>query len=206
MTAATVHEPRISEASLAEAGPPEPRVIETRRFTAAELDRMVEVGIIDEDEPVELIEGALELMSPQSEEHAWLIDVLAHELRERYEPGAFVRDQKPLPLGEGTRPEPDIAVLRGPLSGYRGRRPSAADAILVVEIAVSSLERDHKKARIYAGAGVPVLWIVDVEGRRLEVHTEPTPEGYSVVTLLADSREVSLPEREGRLKVASFLP
>lgn len=180
--------------------------VPTRRFTAAELDRMVEVGVIGEDEPLELLDGVLELMSPQSAEHAWLLDLVEHELREAYGPAFIVRGQKPLAATEDSRPEPDVAVLRGPLARYRGRHPSGADVVLVVEVAVSSLERDHRKAAIYARAGVPVCWILDVESRRLEVHTEPGPEGYGVVTLLSASRAVALPELERTLQIASLLP
>ncbi len=181
-------------------------VIATRRFTASEVDRMVEVGLLAEDEPLELIEGVLELMSPQSADHVWIKNYLLDLLRDAYGSGRAVYAQDPLAATEDSRPEPDIAVLRGPLASYRGRLPTGADVLLVIEVAVSSLERDHRKAPVYARAGVPVYWIVDVEGRRLEVHTEPSPEGYGVVTLLAERREVQLPELEVRWTVGAMLP
>ncbi len=177
-----------------------------RRFTVAEVDRMIEVGLLDADEKLELLEGALELMSPQSADHSWVRNLVLEMLREAYGPRHAVYSQDPILAAADSRPEPDIAVLREPVSAYRGRLPTGADLLLVVEISLSSLERDHRKAAIYARAGVPVYWILDVVGRRLEVHTEPGPEGYGVVTLLAPTRSVQLPDREIRWEIASLLP
>lgn len=176
-----------------------------RLFTADEVDAMVRAGILGEDEPLELLEGVLETMSPQSNEHAWIKDFLARRLEGVFEPSRAVRTQNPLVSGELSRPEPDIMVLCEPLARYRDREPCAQDAILVVEVSVSTLERDHRKASVYGRAGVPVLWILDVEGRRLEVHTDPGPEGYGVVTLLSEHKDVSVPETDLRWKIADLL-
>lgn len=176
-----------------------------RLFTADEVDAMVRAGIVGEDEPLELLEGVLETMAPQSNEHAWIKDFLARRLEEVFEPGRAVRTQNPLRAGAINLPEPDIMVLRQPLRAWRRQHPSAADTILLVEVSVTTLERDHRKAGIYARAGAPVLWILDVEGRRLEVHTEPGAEGYNVVTLLGEHEHVSVPETEQRWKIADLL-
>ena len=177
-----------------------------RHFTVDEVDRMVEAGILDEDEPVELIDGVLEAVSPQSEDHAWLLDVIERALRGAYAPEHVVRSQRPLRAGDRSRPEPDIAVLSGPLERYHRRYPRCDEALLLVEVSVSTLERDHRKARVYAEAGAPELWIVDVAGRRLEIHTEPGPDGYGVVTLLGESRAVTPPGTTAKWKIAELLP
>lgn len=177
-----------------------------RHFTADEVEQMVKVGILGEDEPLELIDGVLETVSPQSADHAWLLDVIEAELRTAYGGSRLVRSQRPIDATDSSRPEPDIAVVVGPISRYRGRHPSGADVILLVEVALSSLERDRRKAGVYGRAGVPVLWILDVEGRRLEVHTHPGPDGYGVVTLLAEGQQVQLPGLDKVWKVADLLP
>lgn len=175
-----------------------------RLFTADEVDAMVRAGIVGEDEPLELLEGVLETMAPQSDEHAWVLEELVDRLRLAYA-DQRVREQKPLNAGERDRPEPDIAVVRGRRVKGQRQHPTAADTILLVEVSVTTLERDHRKAGIYARAGAPVLWILDVEGRRLEVHTEPGAEGYNVVTLLGEHEHVSVPETEQRWKIADLL-
>lgn len=175
-----------------------------RLFTADEVDAMVRAGILGEDEPLELLEGVLETMSPQGDDHAWILEELADRMRLAY-PQHRMREQKQLNAGEDSRPEPDIAIVRGARIKGQRAHPLGADAILVVEVSVSTLERDHRKASVYGRAGVPVLWILDVEGRRLEVHTDPGPEGYGVVTLLSEHKDVSVPETDLRWKIADLL-
>lgn len=182
------------------------RTVEFRRFTGAELDRMVEVGIISEDEPLELLEGVLETVSPQSATHAWLLDVLEEGLRDAYGPSCIVRRQTPIDATEDSRPEPDLAVIVGPRDRYRSRHPAGPDTVFVVEIACSGLDRDHRKARIYARAGVPVYWIVDVDARRLEVHQQPGPDGYAVVSLLGEHQNARPPGTDLSWRVSDLLP
>lgn len=177
-----------------------------RHFTVDEVDQMVEAGILDEDEPVELIDGVLEAVSPQSEDHAWLLDVIERALRNAYGPEDVVRTQRPLRTTDRSRPEPDIAVLAGPLERYHRRYPRCDETLLLVEVAISTLERDHRKARVYAEAGAPELWIVDVGARRLEIHTDPGPDGYGVVTLLAESKSVTPPGTTATWKISELLP
>ena len=177
-----------------------------RRFTAAEVERMLQVGIVGEDEPVELLEGVLEAVPPPSVDHARRLHVIEGELQAAYGPTHAVLCQKPVDAHKDSRPKPDIAVLRAPAAHYRRELPTGADTILVVEFSVNSLERDHRKARLYALAGVPVLWIVDVRGRRLEVHSDPGPEGYGALSVLGEADEVLLPETALRWTVVVLLP
>lgn len=177
-----------------------------RRFTGRELDEMVRAGIVDEDEPLELIDGVLETMSPQSEDHAWIVELLTEELLRTYGDGYRVRPQLPLDAGEYSRPEPDVVVLKGRRQRGRLVRPTGAEVVLAVEVAVSSQERDHRKALVYARAGVPILWILDASARRLEVHSQAGPEGYGMVKLLEEQSSVELPETERSLKIGDLLP
>jgi Putative restriction endonuclease len=117
---------------------------------------MVEAGVIGPDEPLELLEGRLVLVSPQGPPHASLVGALAEKLRAAYGAGHAVREEKPLELPDSL-PGPDVAVVHGAQLDYAARHPNAGDALLVVEVAVTSQALDHEKARIYARAGVPVL-------------------------------------------------
>jgi Uma2 family endonuclease len=176
-----------------------------RTFSPREVLRMVEAGILRADEPVELLEGRLVLVSPQGPPHASVVGALAEKLRGAFGPGVAVREEKPLELPDSL-PEPDVAVVRGAQLDYAARHPGGGDALLAVEVAVTSQEIDREKARVYARAGVPVLWLLDVPARRLEVHTDPRPDGrYRLVQVLGDDDEVSPPGTTTRWKVRQLL-
>jgi Uma2 family endonuclease len=146
--------------------------VRTRRFSVDEYHRLIDAGILGEDEHVELLEGALYEMSPQGEPHARVVErltrLLIRALGEEYR----VRPQLPLTFGD-SEPEPDLAVVR---EGDGPRDDHPRTALLVVEVSRSSLAHDRTvKARVYARAGVPELWIVDIETRRVEVRRDPDP-------------------------------
>jgi Uma2 family endonuclease len=142
-----------------------------RRLTVEEYHRMIEAGILAEDEHVELLEGVIVAMSPQSEPHAYCIQWLNRLLIERLPKEYTVRPQMPLALGKRNEPEPDLAVVRTD-AGSRNRRPTTA--LLVIEVSLDSLRRDRRvKAAVYARAAIPEYWIVDVAAEAIEVFTEP---------------------------------
>ena len=181
--------------------------IETWRFTVEDVMKMVDAGVIDEDDPVELINGELLIVSPQGPEHISLKDELRERLVEAYRQGFHVRDQGPLYADRRSLPEPDLCVLRGVPRDYLKRHPAGSDAVLVVELAKTSQKRDRAKIAVYARAGVGTYWLLDLEARRLTVHREPdvTTEQYMQVLTLTEDREVELPEIETRWLVASLL-
>jgi Uma2 family endonuclease len=121
---------------------------------------------------VELLDGVLAQMSPQSPAHATVIEALTEHFAGAK---ARVRVQLPIEVASDCEPEPDLALVahRPP----PGRHPTTA--LLVVEVAVSSQMIDRNvKAAMYAKAGIPTYWLVDVPGRAVEVRTEPGPDGY----------------------------
>jgi Uma2 family endonuclease len=92
-------------------------------------------------------------------------------------------------------PEPDVAVVHGPRGDFRRRHPTGRETALVVEVAESSVSLDRKKAAIYARAGVPEYWIVNLEDWQLERMTQPKPDGNFAkqeILTAADSVPVSL--------------
>jgi len=140
---------------------------------------MVETGILSEDEPVELLCGVLTAVSPKSSAHAsvkyrllaWLF---AGAAANRY----VVRSEDPLIVPDVTSlPEPDIAVVAG--DDVDPRR-HATTALLVIEVAVTSQRTDTTiKPAMYAAAGVPELWVVDVPAGRLRIFRDPKATGYA---------------------------
>ena len=161
----------------------------SRNFSRVEYDKMIDAGIIGEDEHVELVDGAIVAVSPEGPEHAGTIDLCAEVLRRAFGPGFTVRVQHPIVIDPDGEPEPDIAVVVGEPGEHIEAHPRSA--ALVVEVARSSLDYDRaQKARLYARAGMPEFWIVNLRDRRVEVHRRPTAAGYEMITSLAPGDEI----------------
>ncbi len=147
-----------------------------RRWTRAEYERLIEHGLLREDERVELIDGEILTMAPQQHSpHAALVTHLHEVLRTAFERGYHVRVQMPFALDPVSEPEPDLAVVAGaPLDYFEGHPEQTA---LIVEVADTTLSFDRRsKGSLYARAGVLEYWIVDVNRRVLEVHRDPAEE------------------------------
>lgn len=177
---------------------------ERRHFTADEVSRMVQAGIIAEDEPVELIDGELIVVSPQGPRHRGLTVRVHRALEAAFGPGHHVQDHSPIDAGPGGLPEPDVAVVRGDEGAFLDRHPAAPDLALVVEISVSSHALDVAKAEVYARAGVVEYWQIEVPERRLVVRSDPHGSTYRVTRLHFDEDEV--PVAGGVLPVRGLLP
>jgi len=148
-----------------------------RGIWRAEYERLVQEGFFD-NEKVELIEGIIVQMSPIGPAHANPVDLLVESLVPRIAGRARLRVQQPFALSDSSEPEPDLAIV--PIGDYSQSHPSRA--LLIIEVADSSLEHDREtKASLYAAAGVPEYWIVDVIARVVEVHTQPGAGGYASV-------------------------
>jgi Uma2 family endonuclease len=133
---------------------------------------MIVAGIFAPDERVELVNGVILSMAPQGSLHATAIRLVEDALRRVFAAGFDVRVQLPLVLDPDSEPEPDVAVVMGSCRDYRDMHPSTA--VLIVEISESTAERD-RKVSLYASAGIPEYWILDLPERHLEVHRDPAP-------------------------------
>lgn len=151
--------------------------IPIRPITVEDYERMVDAGILGEDDRVELLNGQLSEKSPMSPEHAQIVRWLTTRLIRAIDPGvADVGAQLPLRLPPLSMPEPDIAII--PAGNYAHAHPT--DAFLVIEIAVSSLRLDlGTKAELYAAAGLPEYWVLDLPARTAHIHHSPTGTGYA---------------------------
>ncbi len=153
-------------------------VVRARRlFTVDDYHRMIEAGILGEDDRVELIEGEIVTMSPIGPPHAWYVDRLALLLFLALGVRAIVRVQNPIELRPLSEPQPDLALLR-PRS-YLKRHPRAKEVLLAIEVADSSLLYDRNtKVPLYAAKGIRETWVVDIRKRVVEVYRNPTAGGY----------------------------
>ena len=96
-------------------------------------------------------------------------------------------------MAEGFSPDPDFTLLKYRQGGYgRGPRPTAADVLLVIEVADSSLEYDlGEKALAYARAGVPEMWVVDIPNRQMHVYIHPSADGYQAYSTASEDESVT---------------
>jgi len=149
--------------------------VKTRRFSRAEYDRLIELGVFQPGEPIELIGGELMVAEPQGAPHYTAIRKMAKALEAAFGPGWEVRTQGPIGLDDDSEPEPDIAVVPGGPDDYGRAHPSRP--VLTVEVAESSLAIDrHHKGSVYARAGLADYWVLNLVDRVLEVYREPAPD------------------------------
>lgn len=154
-----------------------------RTFTVDEYHAIAAAGIF-ERERVELVEGEVVAMAANGSRHSACVTRLTALILGRVGDSAIVRVQEPLRLSDRTELEPDIAIVRRRQDYYATAHPSAADTLLAIEVAESSLAYDRDvKLPLYAGAGVPEAWLVDLAKRQVRVLTEPSVEGYRLTVI-----------------------
>ncbi|WP_462321186.1 Uma2 family endonuclease [Halochromatium sp.] len=163
----------------------EPLLAETRPIFPLSVDayhQMIQAGIFDEDDRVELIDGALRAMPPIKPDHAGKNNRLNRLLTLRVGDDALISVQNPLTLQPRSEPEPDLMLLRPRDDFYEGANPTPTDTLLVIEVCDSSLRYDREvKVPLYAAHGVPEVWLVDLQHRRLELFREPGVDDYRLV-------------------------
>ena len=183
-----------------------------RRWTRAEYDRIVDLGVLD-GEPVELIGGHLVVAEPHGSYHASTLGAAGDALRAALPPGWLLRVQLPVALDDESEPEPDLALVPGEWAEYRTAHPSCPT--LVVEVAESSLAFDRgEKGSLYARGGIRDYWIVNLVDRVLEVYRDPEPDATalygwryrSVQRVLRDAVVSPLELPSVRVAVAALLP
>ena len=194
---------------------PHPALVERGffRLSVADYHDLGERGILTPEDRVELIDGYLVLKPMHNSPSASTVVRVARYLDRAVPPGYVVRSQVPITL-QASEPEPDAVVARGDLRTYDVGHPKAADVALAIEVSDSSLRVDREyKSGMYAAAGIPVYWIVNLPEAKVEVYTEPsgpseTPSyanrqdftAVDTLPLILDGQTVA------RLPVADLLP
>src|SRR5262245_56256199 len=184
------------------------------RVTVEEYHQMIEAGVFGPEPRVELLEGVIVDKMTKKPPHVLATDLLQELLHQLLPRGCgyCISMGNPITIEDRDgEPEPDATILRGSPRDYAGRHRTPADAVLLVEVSQTSYDYDRSTKWItYAAARVPVYWILDLNRRRLEVHTEPTGQGEDAsyartqiygpddeVPLILDGREVArFPVRE----------
>ncbi|HXV59961.1 MAG TPA: Uma2 family endonuclease, partial [Vicinamibacteria bacterium] len=149
--------------------------------TTEEFRNMIDAGVFQEDDRLELVDGEIVEMSPIGHRHAACVRKLNFLLRS-VGARALVDVQNPLGISKDNDFYPDVVLLRPRADNYAGGIPDAHDTLLVIEVADTTLrlERSVKKSR-YAAAGATELWIVDLEGSRVWIHRNPLEGEYGEI-------------------------
>ncbi|HJZ68901.1 MAG TPA: Uma2 family endonuclease [Blastocatellia bacterium] len=145
--------------------------IERRWFSVDEYYRMIDAGILSEDDRVELIDGEVFEMSPIVKDHAACVkrtnELFGRVVRRR----AIVSVQDPVRLSDFSEPQPDIALLKRRPDFYRSGHPTPAEVLLIVEVGDATIEYDRRvKVPLYARSGIPEVWLVDLVGDLIEIY------------------------------------
>lgn len=168
------------------------------RWTREAYHRAVELGLFGEDDRIELIEGEIYPVSPQSRRHFKAICRAARILERAFGPQFSVEQQGPAALSPRSEPEPDVTVVRGDTEDYDDH-PGAESIALALEVSDSSLAKDRViKAAAYAQAGIRDYWLLNLKDRTLEVRRDPGPDpadpmraAYSSLHVYAETEEVA---------------
>ena len=157
--------------------------ISRRLFTVNEFKRMLEAGILTEDERVELIEGEVCKMSPVGSQHAACVKRLNAILSRLLGTTVIISVQDPIRLTDYTEPLPDLAVLRPQADFYAHEHPGPEAVLLLIEVAETSFAYDrNEKLPRYAEAGIPEVWLVDLAGETIIQSANPQGRRYTTTT------------------------
>jgi Uma2 family endonuclease len=150
------------------------------KVSVEDYHRMGDAGVFAPDSRVELILGEMFDMARIDSVHASVVSRLSMFFSRSVGTAAWVSTQNPIRLLPDSEPQPDVAVLKPRADYYRNMLPVAADVLLLIEVADSSLEYDREvKLSLYASHGIPEVWLVDLRNQRVEVYTGPHGSDYA---------------------------
>lgn len=178
-----------------------------KRWTRQEFLRLATLDWFQESGRYELLDGEIVAKMTQGRPHIsacmQTFRVLMHVFGEEH-----VQSQASIALDERNEPEPDVAVLREPLSAYLEDDPGPDDILLVVEVADATLRPDLQvKSVFYGRGGLLEYWVVNLRDRSLVVFRQPGPDGYGETTTLAEHESVApLAAPQASVRVADLLP
>ena len=151
------------------------------RYSIVDYHRMGGAGIFAPDARVELIQGEIIDMTPIGSGHAGIVNKLNSIFYQMAGDNIIVSNQNPVVLNDFSEPQPDLALLRYREDFYSKSHPRANDVLLIVEVADTTLQYDREiKLPLYASAGIPEVWLVDVEGKTVEIYSHPEEGRYAL--------------------------
>lgn len=176
------------------------------RFTVKDYYRLGEIGILKEDDRVELIQGEIVMMPPIDPGHAESTDNTQQKIQKKLGSEFRVRCQHPVRLDSRSEPMPDLAVVRQ--KSYKDGHPRPDDTLLIIEVSNTSLKDDlGRKKLMYAAAGIPEYWVVDLNARVLHVFARPKGGDYMEHRIYEEKEAVqSITLKPLKLRVLELLP
>jgi Uma2 family endonuclease len=178
---------------------------ERYRFTADQVLAMIAAGVLQGAEDYELLDGELIHVTAKGPLHRWIAKSLYDRLLPLLPDTFHVQKEESVRGHEWSLPEPDVAVIRGRARDFRDQLPEGRDVVVAIEVSVTTLAEDRKKLAIYARAGVPAVWILDVMGRTLEIYTDNRGDRYDGRLILTDREAVAMPVIGEHWTVASLI-
>jgi Uma2 family endonuclease len=168
---------------------------------------MYDAGILGEEDRIELLNGELILMSPVGSQHGSVVKRLNALFNRTLQGKAIVSVQDPILIPPHSEPEPDLALLQIRDDFYEKEHPSPDDIFIVLEVADTTLEKDRiVKSAIYAEAGIPEYWIVNLPENRLEIYSQIQGNQYQEISIFAPGEKVSLDIFGLEINISDILP
>jgi Uma2 family endonuclease len=169
--------------ATAEMIPSVQRADKSHRFTIDDFHWMGRAGVFHPSERVELIEGRIIDMTPIGPFHGGVTDTLAEYFWELSRKRWIVRAQNPVQLDIDSEPQPDLVLARTVAHRYKIRHPSPEDVYLIIEVSDTTLSFDvDEKLPMYARAGIPEVWIVDLNEQVIRIHRNPKGKKFQKIT------------------------
>lgn len=172
-----------------------------------DYDKMIEHGVFNEDEKIELWDGVIIKMSPKGIKHRNATTRITDYFYEFLRKKSLIQVQDPIRLDDFSEPEPDVVLAKTPLERYALQHPTPEDILLIVEIAESSIEIDRRKAFKYAQNSIEQYLILNLNTNEIEDYREPSEDGYRFKKTYTEDESfelVAFPEIE--IKVSDLLP
>ncbi len=180
------------------------------RITVNEYERIIRARALNDPERVELIDGYMVDKVAKSAEDGFSTKRVIKALEDLLPPGWTSRKEEPIRIPDYDEPEPDVAIVRGVDEDYEHRLPGPDDAGLVIEVSLSTLDRDrNEKLPAYARGRIPVYWIINLIDRQIEVYTGPGPGSYGSRAVYGPGQFVPVVidgQQLGQIAVDSILP
>jgi Uma2 family endonuclease len=182
--------------------------LKLRQITVEEYDLMIQTGVFDENDQVELLNGAIVEKMPKGTKHSAATDRATRIFYRTFEETVVIRNQNPIWLDELSEPEPDIVLAKARDDDYEDSHPTPAEIYLILEVSDSTLDYDRNtKGEAYARAGISQYLVLNVQEKVLEDYREPSADGFqSKQTYHAGQQFNLVAFPEASLSVDEFLP
>lgn len=182
--------------------------LKLRQITVQEYDAMIQSGVFDENDQVELLNGAIVEKMPKGNEHSIYNDIVATYFIQKLSGKVYVRNQNPIWLDEFSKPEPDVVLVELPFSRYFKSPPTPEEIYLILEVSDSTLGYDRNtKGEAYSRAGIQQYLVLNVQEKTIEDYREPSADGFQAKQTYRIGQEFNLVAfPEVMIDVSDFFP